>query len=487
MRRTLLVTVLAGLALGAAPPTDRLADVYGPPVARVVGAALTSAGAYETLAHLTDVIGPRLSGSRGAEEAVRWTSERLRKDGLVVRTEALMVPRWERGREWGRIIAPAEHALALVALGGSVATSAEGLEAEVVEAVGLEGLARLPPEDVRGRIVLFNAPMQGPDAGKAYLAAAPQRTRGPVEAARLGAVGVLVRSLGTLSARLPHTGQTRYVEGVPPVPAAALSAEDADLIHRLLERGTPVRVRFHLGARLLPDVPSANVVADLPGRERKEEIVLIAAHLDSWDLGTGALDDGAGVAMVMESLRLLKSLGLNPRRTVRGVLYMNEENGMKGGAGYAQAHAAELARHVAALEADTGAGPALGLTARVGPGGAATLGSILSLLAPIGAGRLVESGTGGADITPLGGAGVPLLGLDLDYSRYFDWHHTAGDTLDKVDPRALAQATATMAAVAYVLADMPEPLARAAPLQSPTPTPLPSPTPPPPLTASPRP
>ena len=467
-KRGVLAMALVGLAAAAPAPTPSpapgLRQAYEAPVSRIVGAALLSGRDYETLAHLTDVIGPRLSGSPGAEAAVRWTAEQFKSYGLVARTEEVMVPHWERGEEWGRLTAPVSQHLVIAALGGSVGTPPEGLEAEVVEARGLEELAKLPPDAVKGRIVLFNAPMAAGPVDEAYGAAVSQRSRGASDASKLGAVGALVRSVGTLSARLPHTGQTRYADGVTPVPAAAIAAEDADLIHRLLARGQPVRVRLRLGARTLPDARSANVVGELRGRERPDEVVVLAAHLDSWDLGTGALDDGAGVAMVMESLRLLKQLGLTPRRTVRGVLYMNEENGVRGGHGYAEAHASELSRHVAALEADSGGGPAEGLQGHVGPGGAEILQDLLSLLEPIGAGRFKAGGYGGVDIAPMGPASVPLLGLDLDNSRYFDWHHSPGDTLDKVDRRALAQSTAAMAAIAYVLADMPQPLPRPEPL-----------------------
>jgi hypothetical protein len=471
-KRGVLALGLLGLAaVGAAPkptpapsPAPSLRQAYEAPVARIVGTALLAGQDYETLAHLTDAIGPRLSGSPGAEAAVRWTTEEFRRYGLETRTEEVMVPHWERGEEWGRLTAPVSQHLAIAALGGSVGTPPEGLEAEVVEARGLEELAKLPADAVRGRFVLFNQPMPGGPVDEAYGTAVTQRSRGASEASKLGAVGALVRSVGTLSARLPHTGQTRYADGVTPVPAAAVAAEDADLIHRLLARGQPVKVRLRLGARQLPDVRSANVVGELRGRERPEEVVVLAAHLDSWDLATGAIDDGAGVAMVMESLRLLKQLGLTPRRTVRGVLYMNEENGVRGGHGYADAHQPDLAHHVAALEADSGAGPARGLEGRVGQGGAEIVRELLALLEPIGAGQFKEGGFGGVDIAPMGAFGVPLLGLDLDNSRYFDWHHSPGDTLDKVDPRSLAQSTAAMAAVAYVLADMPQTLPRPEPL-----------------------
>jgi hypothetical protein len=445
----------------AGPPAPPLPAAYSAEAGRIIGAELLEGQAFAILAHLTDRIGPRLSGSAGAEAAVAWTADRLRAYGLSVTEEKVMVPHWVRGLEEAEILAPAPQPVPATALGGSVPTPAEGVTAEVVEAVGIEGLKSLGADAVRGRIVLFNAPM--PVRGmEGYGKAVPQRTRGASEAARLGAVATLVRSVGTLSARLLHTGAVSYQDDAPRIPAAAVTAEDADLIHRLLASGETVRLRLRLGCRTLPDAPSANVVADLEGREKPAEVVVIAAHLDSWDLGTGAIDDGAGVAMVMEALRLLKELGLRPRRTIRGVLYMNEENGLRGGKAYAEAHAAELPGHVAALEIDSGAGQPTGLSATVGPGGLERLADLVRLLGPLGADS-VAAGGGGADIGPLQAAGVPLLGLRLDGTRYFDWHHSAADTLDKVDPRELALGAAAVAVVAYALAETPEPLPRPAP------------------------
>jgi carboxypeptidase Q len=471
----LLAGVAALLALGAAqaPRGAGTGTDHAAAVGRIVGAELVEGRAYEILSHLTDRIGPRLSGSAGAEEAVRWTHERLKSDGLQARLEPVKVPHWVRGAEEAEVLEPVAQRLLVTALGGSVPTPDDGVTAEVVEAQGLEGLKALDDAAVRGRIVLFNRAMVAGDALEGYGAVSPQRTRGATEAARRGAVAVLVRSIGTLNARLVHTGAVTYAEATPRIPAAAVTAEDADLLHRLLTSGRPPRVRLRLGCRTLPDADSANVVADLPGRTTPEEIVLIGAHLDSWDLGTGALDDGAGVAMVMESLRLLKSLGLVPRRTIRGVLFMNEENGLRGSRAYAAAHAGELERHVAALEADSGADRPQGFLALVGEGGLPVLERIVRLLEPVGPRRVRPvTRSPGADIGSLRPARVPLLGLELNAGSYFDWHHTPGDTLDKVDPRNLAQATAAMAAMAYVLADMPDVLPR-----PPAPSPSPSPSP----------
>jgi hypothetical protein len=474
-RLAALFALASLLAAGAAAvdPGAPVSATHAAVAGRIVGEELMEGQAYALLEHLTDGIGPRLTGSAGAEAAVAWTAERLRSYGLTVSTEKVAVPHWVRGLEEAEIVAPAPHGILVTALGGSEPTPADGVTAEVVEALGIEGVQALGRRAVEGKIVLFNTPM-AVRGMEGYGPAVVQRTRGAAEAARLGAVAALVRSVGTLSARLVHTGAVVYEDAVPRIPAAAVTAEDADLIHRLLASGGTVRVRLRLGCRILPDVESANVVADLQGRESPDEVVLISAHLDSWDLGTGAIDDGAGVAMVMETLRLLKTLGLQPRRTIRGVLYMNEENGLRGGKAYAAAHAAELARHVAALETDSGGARPTGLSATVGPGGLEMLQDLVSLLRPVGA-DAVAAGGGGADIEPLHAASVPLLGLRLDGTRYFDWHHSPADTLDKVDPRELAQGAAAVAVAAYALADMPGTLPRPAP-PSPTPAP-PSPAP----------
>lgn len=459
----LAAATAAPVSAAQAPRPAPLAEGYAGAASRIVGAELVAGKAYEILQHLTDRIGPRLSGSAGAEAAVRWTRERLADDGLDARLEPVRVPRWVRGVEQGEILAPSAHRLALTALGGSEPTPEQGIAAEVVEVTSFEELSALGEAAVRGRIVLYNRPITASDG---YGVVAVFRTRGAVEAARLGAAASLVRSLGTQSLRIPHTGAMRYDDGVPRIPAAALSAEDADLIHRLRAAGQPVRMRLQLGCRSLPDADSANVVADLRGREAPEQVVLIGAHLDSWDLGTGAIDDGAGVAIVMESLRLLKSLDLVPRRTLRGVLYMNEENGLRGARAYADAHRDELARHMAAIESDSGAARPTGFTALTGAGGVETLREIASLLVGVGASQVSAGNGGGADLTVLRPAGVPQLGLLQDGTRYFDWHHTAADTLDKVDAVELAQNAAALAVMAYVLADMPQPLPRPDPAPS---------------------
>src|SRR6266850_5954661 len=440
------ILLIALLVLSAAVPPD---------VARqLVGGALADGVAYASLRELTDTVGPRLSGSPGAEAAVQWALKKLQQDGLSARLEPVKVPHWVRGEESGEILPAAGlvgHRLALTALGNSVGGNAT---AEVVQAGSLAELSALGAA-ARGKIVFFNHAMSKPDDYGRFV---EMRTRGPSAAARLGAVAVLLRSLATASLRSPHTGMTSYDADAGQIPAAAISTEDADLISRLLQRG-PVRVRFSLGCRMLPDADSANVVADVRGRERPDEVVLIGAHLDSWDLGTGANDDGAGVVMVMEAGRLVASLPQRPRRTLRVVLFMNEENGLAGGKAYAAAHQAELAKHVAALEADSGAARPISVRLRAGDGGVAILGPWIAPLETFGL-RLESGEAGGADLGPMEPASVPLVRVETDGTHYFDIHHSAADTLDKIDPEQLAKNAAAIAVVAYALAEMPEPLPR---------------------------
>jgi carboxypeptidase Q len=426
---------------------------------RLIGPALTEGHAWKRLAELTDGIGPRLSGSEGGEAAVQWALRSFKADGVKAWLEPVKVPHWVRGEERAELLASERfrpRPLAIMALGGSAGTSPEGVTGEVVEVFSLEELAALG-ERVKGRIVLFNHTME---KAEDYGRFAALRSRGPSAASKAGAVATLVRSLATASLSTPHTGATRFEEGTPAIPAAAISVEDAELLHRLLAGGGPVKVRLVLGCKELPEVDSFNVVAEVKGREKPEEIVLIGAHLDSWDVGTGAHDDGAGVVMVMETARLLAKLKPAPRRTVRVVLFMNEENGLRGARAYAEAHAAELPRHVAALEMDAGGGRPMGVALRTAEGGAELVQPWLSPLVGLGAGTMLSSEAGGADLLPLMPAQVPFFAVKVDSSRYFDFHHSHADTLDKVEPEALAKSAAATAWMTYVMAEMPGVLPR---------------------------
>ena len=439
---------LLALALAATPPRP----------APIVAAALEGRS-YDLLAELTDGIGARPAGSAGAEAAVTWAADWFRREGLAVRLEPVRLRRWVRGVERAEVVASARwraQPLVVTALGSSPPTPPAGLAGEVVEAGGLEELRALG-ERVNGKVVLLQHDMK--DAS-GYGRHAGLRLHGPAVAAKLGASAVLVRSLSTATLRAAHTGATLFPKHGPAVPAAAITLEDAELLHRLLARG-PVTVRLWLGCGPgdPPEADSANVVAELRGSVRAEEMVVVAAHLDSWDLGTGAIDDGAGVAMVMETMRILKSLPQPPRRTVRAVLFMNEENGVDGGVAYARAHEQDGARTVAAMEADGGAARPTGVRVTAGPGGPELVRAWARPLASLGADRVTEGG-GGTDISPLGWQRVPTLDVRQDSTHYFDWHHSAADTLDKVDRRELAEATAAFAWVAWAAADAADTLAR---------------------------
>ena len=430
--------------------------LFGQDVAdQIVTRELQSSQSYEILSHLTDEIGPRLSGSPNAAAAVRWTTERFRAWGIDVRDEPVMVPHWVRGREEASLVSHRNQNIVLTALGGSVATPSRGITADVVEVNSFDELKALGPT-VRGKIVFFNNPMdmemvRARLSFEAYGKAVEYRAAGPSRAAEYGAVAALIRSVASASLRTPHTGALHYDPKQPKIPAAAMAIEDAMLIDRLIKRGDRVRMHLVLTPKTLPDAPSANVVAELRGRELPGEVVLIGGHLDSWDLATGAIDDGAGVAMVMETLRLLKQSGIQPKRTIRAVLFMNEENGLRGGRQYFQDHRNE--KHVAAIETDAGAAAPTGFSTTLKGDALTAFESRARALAKIGAAHFEVSQETGADTSFLVESGVPGFGLIPDPLHYFDYHHSPADTLDKIDPKELAQDTAAVAALAYILAE----------------------------------
>jgi hypothetical protein len=414
--------------------------------------ALGGDGAWEIVSSLVTEVGPRFAGSPGDAAARAWAEAKLRALGFPkVWSEPVTVPRWVRGEERGAIVAPWPQPVAVVALGGSVGTAAGGLEAEVVEVDSLEALSALPDDAVRGKIVFVSTRMFRHPDGAGYGAAVPMRTRGASEASRKGAVAVLIRSVGTDPNRLPHTGTTRYAEGVNPIPAAALSASDADLLERQLESGQPVRFRLELGCRMDGEAESANVFGELRGRERPEEIVLVAAHLDSWDITPGAQDNGTGVALAIEAARLAAGASPDggPKRTIRVWLTANEEFGLSGARAYVVAHEAEADGHVLATEADAGGGRVLRFTTRFAPADEAAAKELAMLLLPLGVPLAEGDADGGADLSRLTVFGVPLVDLRVDGSRYFDVHHTANDTLLQIDREALRQSTASLATLLW--------------------------------------
>lgn len=458
---SLAVFMLASGASAQEPPLD---DRYRPTADRIIAAALADPGAWDKLEHLCDRIGHRLSGSEALDQAVTWAADQLRADGLEnVRLQPVQVPHWVRGRESAEVLSPMQKPLAILALGGSVGTPPEGITASVVAVQSFDELTALGRAKVEGRIVLYDVPWQGYGRTVAY------RSRGASEAAKLGAVAILLRSVASYSLYTPHTGAMNYAEDVPRIPAAAITVEDAAWLGRLARRGAEVKVRLKMEAHTLPDADSANVIAEIVGREKPDEVVLIGGHIDSWDVGQGAHDDGAGTVASMQALALLKKLDLRPRRTLRVVLWTNEENGLRGGLAYRDQvkESGELSKHVAAIEADSGgeppAGFGLGLPFLQGrPDADATkqqaldrLKQVARLLEPIAAADIRDTG-GGADIGPIMREGVPGLGLRTTGERYFHWHHTPADTVDKVNPEDLQKQVAALAVMAYILADMPD-------------------------------
>lgn len=418
----------------------------------LMAAAQADRFAWDRLAELTDTYGQRLSGSDNLTRAVAWAVETMKKDGLDnVHTERVMVPRWVRGTESLEITNPPHHLVPMLGLGGSVATPPAGIEAEVMVVANGDDLNKRAA-DAKGKIVLFNVPYTN------YGETVPYRSGGASMAARHGAVASLVRAVGPMGLRTPHTGGMNYASDAAKIPTAAIPAEDANRIQRLVNRGVRVRLRLKMEAALEADVESFNVVGEIRGSEKPDEIVLVGGHFDSWDPGMGASDDGVGCIVTWEAARLMKKLNIRPKRTVRVVLFTNEENGTRGGNGYRDQHAAEAANHVLAVESDSG----VFAPARLGFTGSAAarkiIGEIATLLAPMGMSD-ISGGGGGADIGPISALGkVPMMAYSGDSTKYFTIHHTPADTVDRIEPQEVSRAAASLAAMIYVVADMPQAL-----------------------------
>ena len=455
--RIRLAAVLAIAALAAAPLRARAqsADTYRAAADRLIDAAMRDSAAWNRIAELTDTFGHRISGSAALERAIDWTLERMRADGLEnVRGERAMVRHWVRGAESAELITPRRKPLAMLGLGGSVGTPTGGITAPVVVVTSYDDLTKRGAA-VKGKIVLFDVPFTQYEATRLF------RTGGASAAAKQGAVAMLLRSVASFSINSPHTGSMRYDSTVATrIPAAAIAVEDAMLLHRMQDRGQPVTVKLVMGARNLPNVPSRNVVAELRGREKPDEVVVIGGHIDSWDVGQGAMDDAGGVVAAWEAVRLMKALGLRPRRTIRVVGWTNEENGVDGGKAYRATHASEIDKHVFALESDNGVFRPYGIAAVGSDSMLAMLRRIAPLLSRIGADS-VTRGESEADVEPLLDAGVPVAGFHVDETRYFWYHHTNADTPDKLDPRDVARCVAVFAVYAYVVAEMDGTLPRA--------------------------
>ncbi|AKU21414.1 M20/M25/M40 family metallo-hydrolase [Massilia sp. NR 4-1] len=432
--------------------------------------AMQSDWALKRLEDLTDLVGPRLSGSAGAAAAVEQVADAMRKLGAKVTLQPVKVPHWVRGEERGELVdyagrpAGVTQRVVLTALGGSGATPAVGLNAQVVIVHDLDELQARAAE-VKGRIVLFDVPFdQGMAdrglAGPAYGRLSRMRTQGPKLGSKLGAAAVLIRSIGGADYRLAHTGATG-LSADDRIPAAAITSEDAMLIARLMKRG-PVTMKLTLTPQTLPDADTFNVIADLPGSDKADEVVVVSGHLDSWDLGTGAHDDGTGVASSMAVIETLKKLKLQPRRTIRVIAWANEENGTRGGAAYHAENKGRLDKQFAAIESDGGAGRPFGIRGSVKPQYAKLFAPLQAALLPIGAGHFArQDALGAADLYLLEADGVPLFEPLSDGSAYFDYHHTAADTFDKVNPDHLRRHVALMTALSWYLANMDQPIGRA--------------------------
>ena len=452
--RSILATLLIGVRLDAQPTP--IAQRYGNAADRLIQAALADSAAWNRIAELTERFGPRFSGTPNLERAIDWVLAEMKKDGLQnVRGEPAMVPHWVRGAESAALLEPRPQNLPMLGLGGSIGTPANGITAEVLVVSSWDDL-KANSARAQGKIVLFNVPFTN------YGATVQYRANGAVEAAKAGAVASLIRSVGPYSMRTPHTGGMRYDSTVRRIPHAAISTEDADMLARMQARGDKIVVRLTMSAQTLPDVPSRNVIGEIVGREKPDEVVVMGGHIDSWDVGRGAMDDAGGVVVAWEAIRLMQKLGLRPRRTIRVVGWTNEENGLRGGNAYRDAHRAEVDRHIAAIESDGGVFKPLGFGFTGSDAGFAIVRQVGSLLDRIGAGSITRGG-GGADIGPIMQLGVPGLGLNVDGTRYFWYHHSEADTVDKLDPHDVALCVATMAVMAYVLADMEETLGRNSP------------------------
>jgi hypothetical protein len=429
--------------------------------------ALEDSTAYELVKSLTTEVGPRPAGSPGDKAAVAWALREMQRLGFAnVHTVEATVPHWVRGEAEFSVVSPWPQPMPTIALGGSIGTATEGIEADAIMVKDLDALAALPPGAVKDRIVFFHNRMDRTRDGSGYGRAVRVRAGGPSAAAKLGAVGVVIRSISTSDDRFPHTGALRYANDAPRIPALAISNPDADALERQFESGKPVRLRMRSTSRDLPPVTSANVVGEIPGSDLANEIVILGGHLDSWDPGVGAVDNAAGVAITMRAASLIRELDLKPRRTIRVVLFANEEFGTNGSLAYAAAKEAEFERHVLGFESDFGAGPVWRLSSGVNPTQLPAVDAIFKALAPLKLERGRNESRGGADLRVLSARGMAIISPDLDGTDYFDVHHNANDTLARVDPAAIQQSVAAFAVSAWLGAQYPGKWERV-----PTPTP----------------
>lgn len=460
MRRHPLTALLLAASLwnGAAMAADGPYPATTLATARAIQAQALAGqgGGFGFVEGLTTRIGPRLAGSPANKAAEQWALDQFRALGLAnIKAEQFSLDGWERGIETAMVTAPARQPLHVTALGHSIATPYDGVEGEIVRFATLADLENAPNGSLKDKIAFIDMTMPRLQDGAGYGQAVGARGKGPAAAARKGAVALLIRSVGTDSHRFPHTGITAYAPDAAAIPAAALSNPDADQLGRLLALGQPIRVRLTLDSQSLGPLTAANVMAEIRGSELPDEVVVIGAHLDSWDLGTGAVDDGAGVGIVLATARLLKALPQPPKRTIRFVLFGAEEIGLVGAKAYAAAHAAEIPRHLVGTEADLGAGPVISFGTRFRPEAQPVAEAIMKMLAPLGIVPSPNRVDGGPDMVPLAAAGMATAGLNLDATDYFDVHHTADDTLDKVQASKLNQSTAAYASFIWLAAQSP--------------------------------
>jgi Peptidase family M28/PA domain len=466
------------MAVATLTAQTNISETYKEPAQRLIEAALADQEGMQRLQYLCDRIGNRVSGSASLERAIQWAAAEMKKAGLEnVQTPPVKVPKWVRGTESATMIEPVHKPLTMIGLGMSVGTPKEGITAQVVAVKNFDELTALGKDHVTGKIVLYNPVWEG------YGQTVMYRTSGASRAAALGAVGVLVRSMTGVSLQTPHTGALNYQAGIGKIPAAAISTEDAAMIERLVKSGTTVQVRLAMEAHQEPDADSHNVMGEIRGREKPEEVVVLGGHIDSWDIGQGANDDGSGIMATFQAVALIKKLGLQPRRTIRVVFWVNEENGGAGGKAYRAMVGDAVKNHVAAIEMDGGAEKPVGFGFGSGGGGFGGLGrrqapgvadpaeerrppstSAGSFARAVEIGKLLDGieggkmspGGGGEDIGPLLADGVPGFGVRTVGLHYFDWHHTDADSFDKIVPREFQLNVASLAVLSYVLADMPE-------------------------------
>ena len=448
MKIILIVAVMLSQSFG-----ESIKSKYVDTSLKIISKSLTDSTAYNRLGYMCDTFGPRLSGSKNLENAINWILKEMNSDGLEnVRGEKVAVPTWIRGKESATLLSPFKKELSMLGLGGSIATPRGGLKAEVIVVNDWDELESRSNE-VPGKIVLFNAPFTSYGETVAY------RYSGASAAAKHGAVASLIRSIGPWSMNTPHTGVMAYNDDVRKIPNAALTMEDAMMLSRIHDRGNKIIVKLDMNARMVADRWSHNVLGEIKGSIYPEEVVVVGGHIDSWDVGQGAHDDGGACIASWEVLRLIKELGLKPKRTIRCVMWTNEENGGKGNKGYRDMHLDEMDKHVLAIESDGGVFSPKGFGFSGNDSARKIVEEIHELMKPIGANTISDGGRA-ADVAPLNDEGVPVMSLNVDGSKYFWYHHTNADTFDKIDFNEFNRCIAAMAIMAYVVADLDEPLPR---------------------------